>query len=448
MVMTLLRRWDPCLIGTAFLAAMILSGAAAAQDVPRADPERMLARIEALSAFGRNADGGVDRVAYSEADLAARAHVMALMRDLGLTVRTDTAGNMFGHRDGSEPELPALLFGSHIDSVPGGGNYDGPAGVFAALEAITLLNEAGHTTRHPLEVVVFADEEGGLIGSLAMAGKLKPAALQVQSHAGISVAEGIRRLGGDPDRLQDARIDPADYKAFIELHIEQGAILEESNTDIGVVEGIVGIRWWDVVIEGMANHAGTTPMDRRRDAMVAAADLTLAINQVAVQTPGRQVATVGRIQAFPGAPNVIPGRVVMSLEVRDLDRTKIEAVFQAIKAKVPAIETARGVSVRFDALEVASEPAPTDPRMRQIIADAAKDMGLSRRFMPSGAGHDAQDMVPLMPTGMIFVPSRAGISHSPDEFTAPEDLANGADVLLRALLALDGGALEQAASDD
>jgi N-carbamoyl-L-amino-acid hydrolase len=261
------------------------------------------------------------------------------------------------------------------------------------------------------------------------------------SHSGLTVREGIRAVGGDPERLELARRQRGELAAFIELHIEQGAILDEAGIDIGVVEGIVGIYWWDVIIEGFANHAGTTPMNRRRDAMLSAAELALAINRVATSMPGRQVATVGRIRAEPGAPNVIPGRVVMSLEIRDLETAKIMEVFEAVKAEAARIAEDRDTPIRFQPTGVASDPAPTDERMRRIIAAAADRLDLRYQVMPSGAGHDAQDMTHIAPTGMIFVPSRGGISHSPKEFTSAQDMANGARVLLETVLALDGGAL-------
>jgi N-carbamoyl-L-amino-acid hydrolase len=207
------------------------------------------------------------------------------------------------------------MTGSHIDSVPQGGNYDGDVGVLGAIEVAELLGKHAIATRYPFEFVVFTDEEGGTVGSQAMAGRVSPAALDIQSHSGLSIRDGILAVGGDPARIAEARRAPGTLAAFVELHIEQGAILAESGIDIGVVEGIVGIRWWDVTVEGVANHAGTTPMNRRRDALVTAAEFTLAVNRIASTTPGTQVATVGRIQAQPGAPNVIPGRVDMSLEI-------------------------------------------------------------------------------------------------------------------------------------
>lgn len=424
------------------LLGLLLLVPALAQDNIAADPERMEQRIKALSEHGANADGGVDRVAFSEADMAGRAYIMDLMRKAGLDVRVDSASNIIGQREGSEPGLPPILFGSHIDSVPGGGNYDGDVGVIGAIEVIELLNANDIRTRHPLEVVVFSDEEGGLTGSRAMAGKIGDNTLSVMSHSGKTIGEGIRALGGDPDRLDLAKREPGEIKAYLELHIEQGAILDEEDIDIGVVEGIVGIRWWDVTIEGFANHAGTTPMNRRWDAMVSAAKYILAVNQVANAMTGTQVATVGRIHAEPGAPNVIPGKVVLSLEIRDLSAEKIQRVFDEISAAGKRIADARDTPIRHEEIDVEAEPAPTDERLRRIIAASADNLGLSNKFMPSGAGHDAQDMAQIAPIGMIFVPSEEGISHSPKEFTSAQDMANGASVLFKTVLEIDGGALE------
>ena len=419
------------------------AGAAELPHVPPADAERLERRIKELSAYGANADGGVDRVAYSQADIEARKYIMGLMQNLGLQARVDAGGNIFGRRVGENESLPPILFGSHTDTVPGGGNYDGQAGVITALEVIQLLNVAGITTHRPLEIVVFSNEEGGLIGSLVFTGSLQPTALDVVSHSGLTISEGIRAIGGDPDSLEAARIQPGDITAFVELHVEQGGVLDKSDTDIGVVEGIVGIRDWNVTILGTANHAGTTPMDRREDALVAGARLVLAVNEAATARDGSQVATVGRIAAFPGAPNVVPGRVEMSLEIRDLDAEVMDAVFADVEAAAAEIAADTGTVISFVPVDIASHPALTDERMRRIIAQAAEDRGLSYKRMPSGAGHDSQNLVPIAPTGMIFVPSVGGFSHSPKEFTHAQDLANGADVLARTILAIDGGALAQ-----
>jgi N-carbamoyl-L-amino-acid hydrolase len=410
--------------------------------VPRADAARIEQRILQLGTFGANPGGGVSRVAFSAADLAGREYVIGLMREAGLAVRIDAAGNIIGRRDGSDSALPAIAFGSHIDSVPGGGNYDGDVGVVGAIEVAQLLHENGVTLRHPIEVIVFTDEEGGTVGSRAMTAEVEPAALDIVSHSGLTIRDGIRAVGGDPDGLVAARRKPGELKAFIELHIEQGAILDEADDDIGVVEGIVGIRWWDVTVTGIANHAGTTPMDRRTDALLSAARLVLAVNDAATRLPGRHVATVGQIRAEPGAPNVIPGRAVLSLEIRDLEAAQIQRVFDAVEAEARTIAGTRQTPIAFDEVDVALEPAPTDPRMRRIIAEAARALGLSHRLMPSGAGHDSQEMSRIAPTGMIFVPSVGGISHSPKEYTPAQDMANGANVLLQTVLAIDRGALD------
>jgi len=424
-----------------FAEAAMLACAVADEGLPRADAGRLEGRIVELGRFGANPEGGVSRVAFSDADIAGRDYVKSLMRGAGLEVQVDTAGNIIGRRAGSEPGLPTIMTGSHIDSVPQGGNYDGDVGVLGAIEVAELLRANDIATRHPFEFVVFTDEEGGTVGSQAMAGRLGASAFDVVSHSGLTIGEGIRAVGGDPARIAEARRAPGSLAAFVELHIEQGAILDDSGIDIGVVEGIVGIRWWDVTVEGVANHAGTTPMDRRRDALVTAAEFTLAANRIASTTPGTQVATVGRISAEPGAPNVIPGRVTLSLEIRDLDAAKMESVFRAVEIEAKRIADARGTSIHFDEVELALTPVPTDERLRLVIESAAASLGLSYRRMPSGAGHDAQDMAHVAPMGMIFVPSQDGISHAPREFTTPADLANGADVLLRTLLAIDRGAL-------
>jgi beta-ureidopropionase / N-carbamoyl-L-amino-acid hydrolase len=427
-------------IGMAAALTVLFAGQSsfAQADPPRADPERMESRIEALSAFGQNEDGGVDRVAYSQADLDARDWAMGEMRALGLqNIRVDAGGNILGRRPGTDPAAKPIMFGSHIDSVLGGGNYDGDVGVVASLEAIELLNAGNIKTRSPLDVVIFSNEEGGLAGSLALTGALKAETLEVMSDSGMTISEGIRKIGGDPDNVNRDTLAPGVLKAFIEMHIEQGAILDEEDIDIGVVEGIVGIEWWDVTVTGVANHAGTTPMNKRHDALLAASKLVQIVNETALATPGRHVATVGRIQAFPGAPNVIPGRVEMSLEIRDLETANIEGLFSKIENNAQTLADEAGVAIEFDRINVASHSALTDENIRAKIAAAAGALGLSYKHMPSGAGHDAQDMVRVAPTGMIFVPSAGGVSHSPKEFTKAQDMANGADVLIHTLLAID-----------
>lgn len=424
------------------LAMSGISGAAAQDVVPRADPARMEARIRELAETGTAADGGALRVAYSDADLAGRTLVHRWLDALGIEPRIDAAGNLLARRPGSDPDLPPILFGSHIDSVPGGGHYDGDVGVISALEVLDMLAAAGLETRHSLELVVFSNEEGGLVGSKAFAGPLDPAALDEPSHAGVTIGEGIARIGGDPARIVDTVRRPGDYTAFLELHIEQGGILDREGTDIGVVLGIVGIDWWDVTVTGKANHAGTTPMAGRRDALVAASEVVLAVNRIIGASEGAQVGTVGRIEAFPGAPNVIPGRVEMSLEIRDLSNARILGFFESIKAETQAIAARTGTSIDFRKSPIHETAAETDPRLRDLIETAAARRGYSHRRLPSGAGHDAQAIAHIAPVGMIFVPSIGGISHAPDEFTRPEQMARGAEILFDTLLAIDRGAFD------
>ncbi|HSE40437.1 MAG TPA: Zn-dependent hydrolase, partial [Acidobacteriota bacterium] len=326
----------------------------------KTNAQRMQQRIEALSQFGKNPEGGVSRVAFSDADIQGRDYIISLMKQAGLDVHIDTAGNIIGKRAGKNSTLPPILFGSHIDSVPGGGNYDGDVGTIGAIECIEVLNASKTITEHPLEVVVFSDEEGGLVGSRSMAGDLHAEALDIKTHSGKTIREGIRAIGGDPDRLADAERKKGSIKAFVELHIEQGGILENENLNIGVVEGIVGINWWDVTITGFANHAGTTPMNQRKDALLAASKLIIAVNDVARSIEGRHVATVGKIKAEPGAPNVIPGKVVMSLEIRDLSAEKIQIIFGKIQQEAKKIEEASGTQIQFDPLDVTAVPALSD----------------------------------------------------------------------------------------
>lgn len=428
-----------------FLLAVLLVGVSTPSlsqtNLLRVNSQRLEQRLMKLAEFGRTDQGNM-RVAFSDFDLKGREYIMSLMREAGLTVRIDAAGNIIGRREGTERNLPPIVFGSHIDCVPNGGYYDGNVGSLGAIEVAQVLFEKKVTTRHPLEVVIFANEEGGLIGSRGMIGELHEPALNVVTHSGKTVREGIKFIGGNPEKLHEAARRKGDIKAFIELHIEQGGILEEKRINIGVVEGIVGINWWNVTVEGFANHAGTTPMNKRNDALLAAARFIVAVNKVVTSVPGRQVGTVGRISAEPGAPNVIPGRVTMSLELRDLSAEKIQDLFKSIQREARVISLESGVAFSFSPIEPASIPAPTDERMRKLIAESAQELGLTYQLMPSGAGHDAQDMARIAPTGMIFVPSVGGISHSPKEFTKPEDMANGANVLLKTVLKVDQGALD------
>jgi len=404
---------------------------------PTVNQDRLEQRIFELAKFGLQENGETERVAFSDADIAAQKWVMNTLTNLGLEVHIDFAGNVIGTRKGKDTTLKPISFGSHIDRVPNGGNYDGCVGSMASLEVLEVLKENKIITKHPLEIIIFSNEEGGVMGSRALAGHLGESAMGVRNSTGYSMGEGIMRLGGDTTRIKEVARDKDEIAAFLELHIEQGGTLEKENIDIGIVEGIVGLKWWEVEFTGFANHAGTTPMNARQDALLAAAKFIVAVNETTNSFEGAQVGTVGKISAEPGAPNVIPGRVVTSLEIRDLSSEVIEKVYQAIKAKGEEIAKASDVQIEFRPLDTTADPAIMTSAIQKEIGKSAKKLGLSMKRMPSGAGHDAQDMALITPTGMIFVPSKGGISHSPKEFTSAEDMANGANVLLHTILALD-----------
>ena len=398
--------------------------------------QRVLGQPIQLAEFGKADAGGVTRVAYSEANRQGRVYVMGLMREAELDVHVDLAGNIVGRTRFGDPGRAPLCLGSHIDTVPQGGRFDGALGSLGAIEVARILAENGIATKHPLEVIVFQNEEGGKTGSRALVGELRDRDLDRLTHSGKTIREGIRFLGGDPDRLDRARRKPGDIAAFVELHIEQGGVLEKGAIDIGIVEGIVGIKRWYVEVEGLANHAGTTPMNDRRDALLSAAGFVQAVNRVVRDAPGRAVGTVGQIEASPGAPNVVPGRVRMSLEIRDLDMAKIEELFERIRAEATEIASASGTRFTFDEFYV-TEAAPTDERLRLFVEESVDELGLSGLRMPSGAGHDAQSMAKVGPVGMIFIPSVGGISHSQRELSRDGDVVAGVNVLLHTILKAD-----------
>ncbi len=301
--------------------------------------KRIESRIFELAKFGMDEKGRGYRVAYTKGDIEGRAWFMELMKKAGLNPTIDAAGNIIGKRKGKNASLKPIAFGSHIDMVPDGGNYDGTLGTISALEVIEILNENNVVTEHPLEVVIFANEEGGTIGSMAMVGHLTPDGLKQKSQSGLTQAEGIKALGGNPDNIQSVKRTKGDIHAWIELHIEQGGILEREKIQIGVVEGIVGIVHWEVTVEGFANHAGATPMNLRQDALLAASKFIIAVNEVVNSVQGTQVGTVGKIAVQPGAYNVIPGKVLLGLEIRDLNAAKIEMLFKEIENRAATIAT-------------------------------------------------------------------------------------------------------------
>jgi N-carbamoyl-L-amino-acid hydrolase len=404
------------------------------------DAQRLQGTLDKLSEFGRNSEGGVTRIGYSETDMAAREYVIGLMKSAGLEVRVDAAGNLFGRRGGSE-KLPVLLFGSHIDSVMHGGNFDGDVGSMGAIEVMRALNDGKVSTRHPLEAVIWTNEEGnhfglGTLGSGVAAGLLGPEILTRKDDQGLTLADWLKRYGQDPSHLTDARIPVGALAAFLELHIEQGPYLDEGKIPIGVVQGIVALKRWKCSTAGFANHAGTTPMNRRRDALAAASKDVLAIREVVRTETGRQVGTVGYMKAEPGAINVIPGRAEFPVELRDLDAAKIDRMWEGIQGKFKQIDKEENVETQCALLEDVAA-ANANPGIQNAIREAAKSVGLATMDLPSAAVQDSQHIAKIAPMGMIFVPSRDGISHSPKEFTSWQDIGNGAEVLYRVVLLLD-----------
>jgi N-carbamoyl-L-amino-acid hydrolase len=384
---------------------------------------------------------GMQRLAFSPADVAGREYTLDLMRRAGLETRIDAAGNIIGRKPGSDTNLPAIALGSHTDTVPSGGKYDGALGVMAAIEVVQTLADRGDTLRHPVEALVFTNEEGTrfhrwLIGSRAMAGLLEPDDLTALDDEGVSLGVRMTDIGGNLDRIEEARRSPGELAAYLELHIEQGPSLHQSGTPIGVVTGITGRAVFAVDIRGKANHAGTTPMSARHDALVSAARLTLVVNRIASELEICRVATTGTLQVHPNAVNVVPGQVSLGVEFRDVDMNALSGAEVMLRRTAAEIAREDGVEVEIHPLE-STPSVPISGRMQQLVAQAAEQGGFGYQRLPSGAGHDAQAMAAITNSAMIFVPSVDGISHSPEEFSSPEDCANGAQTLLNLLLLAD-----------
>lgn len=396
------------------------------------DGERLGRDFAAFAEIGRSPAGGYDRIAYSPADRAARDWLVREMRAIGLDVREDAVGNVIGRQAGRDPHRRAIALGSHTDSVPSGGNYDGVLGVLGGLAVLRTLHDRGVRLRHPVELIDFAAEEatmpGGTVGSRAMAGLLPAELLDAEAFDGQTLAAHMRAFGLDPARWSGARREPDAFAAYLELHIEQGGVLEAESLPIGVVAGIVGIRRYAVTYHGIANHAGTTPMAVRRDALVFAAPFIGEVRRIAVDHG--IVGTIGTLHVSPAAPSVIPGEVRLDVEIRALD----PALLDAAEAELCAV--AEGGGATF--VRVSSKrPVTSAPDVMRCMNDTVARLGIPHKTLPSGAGHDAMCIATLAPQGMIFVPSRAGISHAPEEFTEHEQCVAGARVLLGSLLALD-----------
>jgi beta-ureidopropionase / N-carbamoyl-L-amino-acid hydrolase len=404
--------------------------------VLKVNGDRLNRSLYDLGDIGKLPNGGTSRVAFTPADLQARQLVQKWMIDAGMTVRIDAAGNIIGRYEGSTPNARALATGSHIDTVPVAGRYDGCLGVLAGIEIVRVLNEQQQRLHHAIEVIVFTDEERSVIGSKAMAGQVHESPDYYIRLDGRSIQTCLAQIGGNWDDLATAQRSSNELAAFVELHVEQGGVLEHFDRPIGVVDGVVGQYRFAVDVVGRMNHAGTTPMTLRKDALVAAAQMVLAVNQVALAHPGDHVATVGYLTVSPNATNTVPGHVDFRIDLRDLSQTHLEMLLTQIQTRFDEIAAATATEYTLrETLHIlptlAAEP------IKAAIAQVAADLDLPTLHLPSRAGHDAQEIGRCVPMGMIFVPSQAGISHSELEYTSPQHCAQGATVLLHTFLKLD-----------
>ncbi len=399
--------------------------------------ERLNASIDRLARIGKQPNGDICRLAFTPEDLQARYLVQQWMVEAGMTVRTDAAGNLIGRYAGTVENAPALATGSHIDTVPSGGCYDGVLGVLAGIEVVRTLRDGNRRLNHPLEVIVFTDEESSMIGGQSIAGTvLLNEPERYQPKVGQPIESCLEAIGGNWDELPKARRTRKDMAAFVELHVEQGAVLEHTKTEIGVVQGVVGMLRQLITIDGQANHAGTTPMDMRQDALVAAAKIILAVQQIALSQPSQPVATVGYLTVAPNAVNIVPGKVELSVDMRDLSQDCLDAMMSRLMRSLDAIAAETNTTINLTPV-LCVQPTPAAPQVQETIAQVCEMLNLSHRYMPSRAGHDSLEIGRITDMGMIFVPSQEGLSHSGAEYTSPEQCTQGANVLLQTLLKLD-----------
>ncbi len=397
---------------------------------------RLGARLDALGSVGAIAGGGVCRLALSEEDRMGRDLVVRWMRELGLSVSIDAIGNVIGLRPGTEPG-PPVMTGSHIDTVRTGGRYDGNLGVLAGLEVIQVLNESGIKTRRALAVAFFTNEEGArfnpdMMGSLVYVGGLKlEDALATVGIDGATVGDCLQRIG----YAGTAGGGEASVHAYLELHVEQGPVLETEGFTVGAVQGVQGISWTEFTLLGVSNHAGTTPMRLRHDAGFVACAIAQYARQIASEMGGNQVATVGALNLSPNLVNVIANKAVFTVDLRNTDEAALQEAERRLHARADELAAAEGVSLSHRKL-ARFEPVGFDPASVDLVEETAQRLGFSVKRLPSGAGHDAQMLARICPTAMIFVPSAGGISHNVKEYTKPSDLEAGANVLLQTLLQL------------
>lgn len=403
---------------------------------------RLNDRIARLAGFGQTPDGGVTRPTFTPAYLEAAKTVAAWMREAGLVVRRDAVGNLIGRREGGPAGLPAVALGSHIDTVIGGGRYDGALGVLSALEVAQALHENSVSLQHPLEVISFIEEEGtrwatGMLGSRFMAGHISEEFVRERAdRQGVTISEALAGAGLDPSQFRHAARTPDEFHAYVELHIEQSTVLDSLGLPVGAVTGIAGPLFLALRLHGRADHAGATPMHLRRDALVAASRLVLAAVEAPASASSTAVATVGRLEVSPGAINVIPGEVFMTFDLRDIVEASRDRLEHDIRAEIARVAAEAGLTYELQEL-TRHLPVLLPEHMVDTISRAIEATGLPVHRLPSGAGHDAQIMAEVTDTAMIFVRSREGVSHNPREYSSPEDIVAGAEVLYHTVVALD-----------
>lgn len=408
-----------------------------------ADLQRIQDNLRALAAIGATPEGGATRLAWSELELEAHRLAIQWMKEAGLEVWVDAVGNTFGRRAGSE-DLPTIMVGSHLDTVNNGGNLDGPLGVIAGLELVRELNEKGLTTRHPITVVAFAAEEAVRFADTCMGSKIITGAMdranldKIKDSQGITGAEAMKLLGLDPDRIEEARWDLSKIAAYFELHVEQGLVLEKLGKQVGVVTAIAAATRYRATLSGSADHSGATPMGARKDALCAASEIVLGIERIASSEAGpTTVGTVGILKVQPGAMTIIPGQAELGIDIRDTVPEAKQIASEKIVAMIEDVCQRRSIGLNLVKL-LDDVPAVMSPTVIGAIKNSAERLGYSYHLMPSAAGHDARIMGFVTKTGMVFVPSRAGISHSPKEWTDPEDILAGINVMVEAVQEADG----------
>lgn len=404
----------------------------------RINPDRMLDSFTQLSSFGATAAGGVDRPSFSEAHLQARSWFREQIESAGFEFRTDGAGNHSAFLSNGSENTPTLIVGSHLDSVPNGGKYDGGLGVVAAFEVLKIIRENNIKLKFNLEAMDFTDEEGtlvGLLGSAAIAGHLHQKDLDNPRGGRENLVAGMKRAGLSDESMLAAKREASTFAGYLELHIEQGRRLEKANIHIGIVSAIVGIASYRLSFLGKANHAGTTTMEDRLDASLGASAFTLSARELVMKDFPNSVVNVGNMDFAPGAFNIVPAQVDLSLEFRSATQAEFDKLDEALMSLAKEEAQKFGLELKIEFLGKHS-PSPMSDKVQTAFADACNDLGLTRTSLTSGAGHDAQSLADLCPVGMIFVPSVDGISHSPREFTNWEDCVNGANVLLHTVLKL------------